>query len=248
MEEEQLTKIALYGKVKFVEGENFVTIEDTKHLSDQEMLKLIDYLVDEPYINHFQNVTILASDKFNTEVSTHLADCGFELHDENVTVQKRLVDELELDEPTFTLRNIKEIPLSMFKDIWGESMSGSLNAPSLLSMDEQMRSVKKELGPSYEDSCIVAFENENPIGVVMPHIEPGTTDEGRLFFFGLLPAQRGKGKSKSLHRQALGLLKDYFNAAYYIGSTGYKNVPMLKTFESNGCTILEQNKVYKRKK
>jgi len=37
----------------------------------------------------------------------------------------------------------------------------------------------------------------------MPHIEPGTSEEGRLFYFGIIPSERGKGKSKLLHKQAL---------------------------------------------
>lgn len=241
-------KIALYAKVKFVEGENFITIEDTGNLTNDEMKKLITHLADEPYINEFPNVTILASSKFNNEVNSHLIHAGFEMHDENITVHKHLFDELEPIISPFTLKNITEIPTDFFKKMWQESMKGSLNAPSLLSMDEQMRSVEKELGPSFKESCIVAYEESQPIGVVMPHIEPGTSDEGRLFFFGLIPEARGQGKSKVLHKQALGLLRQHFKAAYYIGSTGHKNVPMLKTFESNGCKILERNKVYKRKK
>ncbi|WP_423808617.1 hypothetical protein [Pontibacillus yanchengensis] len=80
----------------------------------------------------------------------------------------------------------------------------------------------------------------------MPHIEPGTKNEGRLFYFGLIPSERGKGKSRKLHQRALGILQQDFQARYYIGATSVHNKPMVNTFISNGCEIMESYKVYKR--
>ncbi|WP_257351012.1 GNAT family N-acetyltransferase [Pseudalkalibacillus decolorationis] len=127
-------------------------------------------------------------------------------------------------------------------------MVHSPNAPSSLNIDEHMKSVEIELGPSYINSCMIVLEKTKPIGVIMPHIEPGTKEEGRLFYFGIIPSERGRGKSKQLHRQALQVLRDDFQASYYIGSTSQNNEPMLKTFMANGCKVIEKSKVYKKKR
>ncbi|MFL8937171.1 GNAT family N-acetyltransferase [Rossellomorea oryzaecorticis] len=235
----------LMAKIKLVKGENIVTIEHTSSLTDQELMELIPYLMKQPFIQTSKNVNILVDRKFSKETATLLKEYGFKLHDKNVTVRK-VLDELAEFEDGFLLKDLSELPVAEFKRVWEASMKGSLNAPSSLNMDEQMRSVEMELGDDYKKSCMIAYENGAPIGVVMPHIEPGTSEEGRLFYFGIIPGERGKGKSRLLHKQALEILKRDFKASYYIGSTGHNNLPMLKTFERNGCAVVERNKVFKK--
>src|SRR5699024_44732 len=216
---------------------NFVTIEDTKNLTNQELMKFIRYLRDQPFIKTAKNVNILVYSKFNNEVELLLKKYGFKVHDENVTVHK-VLDGSDMSTSGFSLKNLADLSTEAFKSVWEESMQDSLNAPSSLNIDEQMRSVEVELGRNYKESCIVAYEKGNPIGVIMPHIEPGTLEEGRLFYFGIISKERGKGKSKLLHQQALKILKNDFKATYYIGCISHNNIPMLKTFENNGCTVL----------
>lgn len=239
-------RFAVYDKVKFVEGEQYVTVEDTRHLTSQEVKNLVTYLLNDSAF-HSKAMTLLVHHKFSEGIESFLTDRGFQLHDENVMVKKVLSEEAQTA-VYFDTASLHEISEEAFKHIWEQAMGQSLNAPSSLDMDGHMQSVKEELGEDYRSSCLIAYEDGRPIGVVMPHIEPGTTSEGRLFYFGLVPEVRGKGKSKRLHHQALGILKDKFGAGYYIGSTSSKNIPMLKTFEANGCTVVERNKVYKRAK
>ncbi|MFC4558216.1 GNAT family N-acetyltransferase [Virgibacillus kekensis] len=239
-------RLSIYEKVKILEGENFVTVEDTKALSPAELQSFIEHFIEDLAFDAIPNINILINSKFPPEVDVVLSKNGFTLHDEVINVFKSLEGIILDNEPYFTFKSIGEITVQEFMDVWRAAMAESPNAPTSLTMDEQMRSVEKELGPGYRDSCIGAYENNNPIGVVMPHIEPGTFDEGRLFYFGLLPEERGKGKSKPLHRQALAVLQDYFEASYYIGSTSKKNTPMLRTFEASGCAITEENKLYKK--
>jgi hypothetical protein len=239
-------KAGLLEKIKIVKGESFVTIEDTKLLTDKEFIDLISYLMNQTYINTAKNVNILVDCKFNNEVDLLLKEFGFRLHDETVTVYNDLTGTFNYVSD-FVLKDLEDISINEFKRVWEESMKGSLNSPSSLTMDEQIRSVEVELGPDFKKSCMAAFENNQPIGVVIPHIEPGTLKEGRLFYFGLIPEERGKGKSIPLHQQALTVLKEVFNAEFYIGSTSRNNVPMLKTFEHNGCSVLARNRVYKKK-
>ncbi|OAT81894.1 hypothetical protein A6P54_10290 [Bacillus sp. MKU004] len=235
----------LMAKIKLVKGENFVTIEHTSSLTDRELMELIPYLIKQPFIQTSKNVNILVDRNVSKKAASLLEEYEFKLHDENITVRKVLDESAEVEDG-FVLKDLYELPLAEFKRVWEASMAGSLNAPSSLNMDEQMRSVEVELGHDYKKSCMIAYENGAPIGVIMPHIEPGTSEEGRLFYFGIIPSERGKGKSRLLHRQALGILKRDFKASYYIGSTGYNNLPMLKTFERNRCTVVERNKVFKK--
>ncbi|WP_085524234.1 GrpB family protein [Tuberibacillus sp. Marseille-P3662] len=182
-------RLDLYGRVKIVKGKNFVTIEDTKELTTEEFLDLISHVLSDPSFKKMGNLNILVSDKFPQEVEQYLMDKGLQLHDEIVKVFHSLSDKSHNKKSSFTFKSLNELSIEEFKRIWAHSMNVSLNSPSSLNIDEQMKSVKFELGQSYKDSCLVVYEGEFPIGVAMPHIEPGTQEEGRLFYFGLIPSQ-----------------------------------------------------------
>ncbi|MGD6801433.1 GNAT family N-acetyltransferase [Rossellomorea vietnamensis] len=82
-------------------------------------------------------------------------------------------------------------------------------------------------------------------GLYIPHIEPHTEDEGRLFFFGIMPYFRGCGYAAEIHKTALASLKS-LNAKVYAGVTDSDNLPMKKVFERNGCTKSSSLEIYKR--
>lgn len=82
--------------------------------------------------------------------------------------------------------------------------------------------------------------------VYIPHIEPYTEDEGRLFFFGIKPEFRGFGYGASIHGSALSSLKKILNARVYVGVTDSENLKMKKVFERNGCTKTGSITIYKR--
>jgi|GEM_PF-3509682 len=235
----------LYEKIKFVIGDNFITIEETGHLTDQDLCQLTDLLVTDKDIQQVDNLTILVNSDRSTEVQKYLNSCQFQIHDEKIFVRfdlSKMVDEAVV----FTTKSLREIPVEHFKDVWKRSMEGSLNASPYLSMDEQIGSVRKELGSSYMDTCNVAYENKKTIGVVMPHIEPGTENEGRMFYFGLVPEARGQGKGSVLYRQGLYMLKKEFGALYSVGATSVNNHPMLSVLQRNGCEVTETIKLFKR--
>ncbi|MGI8313564.1 GNAT family N-acetyltransferase [Halobacillus mangrovi] len=240
-----MKKERLYEKVKFVQGENFVTIEDTHQLSAEEVLMLAEELVKDERIQKVDHLTILVQNSFPAQVGTLLENLQFKLHDESIFFRCDL-QHIEPEDP-FELKSLHEVSVEQFNNIWEKAMQGSPNASPSLSMEEQMKSVEKELGPSYKDSCCIAYEQGRPIGVVMPHIEPGTKEEGRIFYFGLIPEERGKGKSSALYHQGLFLLKNKFGASYSIGATSLRNVPMQKVFENNQCKVIDRVKVYRRK-
>ena len=141
---------------------------------------------------------------------------------------------------------MEQTSTDLFKKVWQEATFGSLNDTSARSIEGEFEGMKYELGPNYTKSCLIGFYGKNPIGVTMPHIEPGTTNEGRLFYFGLIPKYRNKGWGVYLHKISIHLLKE-MGATYYIGATGYKNLPMQRIFELNGCQIFERKITYRLK-
>ncbi|WP_070121278.1 hypothetical protein [Bacillus marinisedimentorum] len=137
----------------------------------------------------------------------------------------------------------KNLTEEKFMSLWEQAMSGSDNAPSTLPIAEHLESVRRELGPDWKRTCNAIYEDGNAIAISMPHIEPGTIDEGRLFYFGLLPESRGTGKSAEIHRQSLGKLKE-MGASHYAGGTHRANTKMQKVFQRNGCTVRTETESY----
>lgn len=241
-------KNRLYEKVKFVEGENFVTIEETRNLTDEELQSLSLKFAEDPKYDGVKNRTILVPSTFQEETIKYIKALGFKHHDDVCFVRCDLdeVSKVDGEAQFFDLKSLRQEEEDVFLETWRRSMEGSLNAPQSLNMDEQMKSVKKELGPGYVDTCLTAYENGIPIGVVMPHIEPGTKKEGRIFYFGLMPEERGKNKATVLYKEGLYLLKNRFQASYSVGATSVHNKPMLKVFEKCGCEWTEKVGIFKR--
>ncbi|MCA0971208.1 GNAT family N-acetyltransferase [Halobacillus litoralis] len=237
----------VYEKVKFVEGENFITVEDTAALTEAEMRAFISRFTNDERMNEVDHLSILLDESFSADIEKELQAHGFVLHDESVFVRRDLTTLPEVND-RFELRSLLDVSTSTFQSVWERSMQGSSNAPSYLQMDEQMRSVEKELGPTYVDTCNIAYEGDKAIGVVLPHIEPGTEDEGRFFFFGLLPDERGRKKAAPLYWQGLKALKEDFGATYSIGATSVNNKAMQQVFATCGCEVTHRVKVYKKRK
>ena len=86
---------------KLVKGANFVTIEDTKDLSEEELADLITNWMEQPFTKRVSHLNILVNSKFSTEIDLLLMEHGFNKHDEVVTVHKELVDESNESPNTF---------------------------------------------------------------------------------------------------------------------------------------------------
>lgn len=98
-----------------------------------------------------------------------------------------------------------------------------------------LNQMNEELPSQAEKMYTVYIVNNEPVGVVFPHIEPHTDNEGRIFWIGLHPNFVGKGLGKNLHSIGLFRLKNEFNAKSYLGMTQIDNVQMRKILVSNGC-------------
>jgi GNAT superfamily N-acetyltransferase len=122
--------------------------------------------------------------------------------------------------------------------------SGSANKNNIETDDQVIISLKNELGASWEEHCFYFTKDNVVIGISIPHIEMGTEDEGRLFYFGVIPDMRGQGIGTKIHKITLGLLKNW-NATYYVGSTDVHNKHMIKIFEQNGCMLWDRKGIYR---
>ena len=98
-----------------------------------------------------------------------------------------------------------------------------------------LNQMNEELPSQAEKMYTVYIVNNEPVGVVFPHIEPNTDNEGRIFWIGIHPNFVGKGLGKNLHSIGLFRLKNEFNAKSYLGMTQIDNVQMRKVMVSNGC-------------
>lgn len=103
-----------------------------------------------------------------------------------------------------------------------------------------LMSMKIELPSQAENMFTVYIVENKPVGVVLPHIEPDTDKEGRLFWIGIHPKYRRKGYGESLHLLGLYRLQNDFKAETYVGATEMDNKPMRKIMLSNGC--IESNR------
>jgi len=131
-----------------------------------------------------------------------------------------------------------------FARLYDLCRSGSANKNNLFSIEQIMGSLESELGSNWRSHCFIFLEDERELGISIPHIEDGTKDEGRLFYFGVVPEARGKGYGKIFHRLSLEIMKQ-FHATYYVGSTDEVNEHMIRIFEANGCRLRDKKGIYR---
>lgn len=94
----------------------------------------------------------------------------------------------------------------------------------------------QELGPlHFSDGMFVAFRDAAAIGIV--HVRLEEDQLGLINYIGLHSDFRGQGLGIDLHRQAMILLRE-MGCKTYVGSTATTNIPMLKIFRHNQCSLV----------
>lgn len=231
---ESLTKQSFY----LLNGmPSYLGLEQRHSIESKNFSPIVEELLSIGLKKHLNRVSIHLRKGTDTFLSLALIleERGFKHFTTSVEYKKNLLNEKKpaSDFSYFTLNDSIFTEIE-FKNFWESVMQGSGNQRSTLSMDEHLNSVENELGTEWKRNCGVFYMKERPVAVCIPHIEPGTEDEGRLFYFGLLPDERGKGYASELHQYSLYLLKE-MGAAYYIGSTHETNKAMQRIFEKSGC-------------
>lgn len=133
---------------------------------------------------------------------------------------------------------------SDFALLYERCRSGSANKNKLFTIEQVMESLENELGTDWRTHCYIFRKSGEPVGLSIPIIEQGTVDEGRLFYFGVVPEWRGKGYGSAFHRISLNLLQR-IGATTYVGSTDEANRHMIRIFEQNGCRLRDRKGIYR---
>ncbi|WP_102275600.1 GNAT family N-acetyltransferase [Cytobacillus massiliigabonensis] len=236
--------------LKILDGTpNYFVIEDIGRVSSiRHFEKLLQEMMVYVRENGIQSVSIVLNEKesANIEYLDLLRTFDFWQQETQYFYKRDLSSFKHSGKGFIEIKSIEQTSADLFKEVWQETTIGMLNASSTLSVEKEFIGMKSELGHDYAKSCLIAFYGNSPIGITMPHIEPGTADEGRIFYFGLLPRYRRKGWGSILHKLSLYFLKN-MGASYYIGATGHKNIPMQRIFQVNGCQMFEKKFTYRLK-
>lgn len=181
----------------------------------------------------------------DAEYEEQLLNEGFHKVSSVVEYTRTLEEHFILDSSIF----VQSLSDSLMRDeefakLYDACRSGSANKNNLFSIDQIMDAFLNELGSNWRNHCHIFYKAKEPLGISIPHIEDGTTEEGRLFYFGVTPEHRGKGLGKVLHLYSLELLKN-MHATYYVGSTDENNEYMIRIFKANGCLLRDKKGIYR---
>ncbi|MGN7893750.1 GNAT family N-acetyltransferase [Bacillus sp. 22475] len=163
---------------------------------------------------------------------------SFEYVTENMIVFKDIY-EVEDVESEIDFKLIEEVGEDTFYSFWNEMTEEQVDYNQFVHMMEQ------EIGEQWKEHCLTAVASEEPIGIVIPHIEKGTLEEGKLMYFVMAPNMRNKGYEATFFTGAMFVLKE-IGASYYIGETNVQNEWMKDVFEKNGCQLLSCTERYVR--
>ncbi|AHA06574.1 N-acetyltransferase [Bacillus toyonensis] len=164
---------------------------------------------------------------------------SFEYVTENMIVFKDIY-EVEDVESEIDFKLIEEVGEDTFYSFWNEMTEEQVDYNQFVHMMEQ------EIGEQWKEHCLTAVASEEPIGIVIPHIEKGTLEEGKLMYFVMAPNMRNKGYEAAFFTGAMFVLKE-IGASYYIGETNVQNEWMKDVFGKNGCQLLSSIERYVRK-
>lgn len=164
---------------------------------------------------------------------------SFEYVTENIIVFKDIY-EVEDIESEINFQLIEEVGEDAFHSFWNEVTAEQVDYDQFINMMEQ------EIGGQWKEHCLTAVVSEEPIGIVIPHIERGALEEGRLMYFAVAPNMRNKGYEAALFTGAMFVLKE-IGASYYIGEVNVQNEWMKDVFEKNGCQLLSSTERYMKK-
>lgn len=210
-------------------------------VSDQEYIEAFSRLLDEWREKQIGYLSLL----MDARCEKWLLDQGFRKVSTIVEYTREL-DGNFTEEPEIATEALAAGGMadSDFAELYERCRSGTANKNKLFTIEQVMESLENELGPEWRASCFIFRKSGDPIGLSIPIIEQGTVDEGRLFYFGIVPEWRGKGFGTALHRNALSLLKG-IGAMTYVGSTDDANRHMIGIFERNGCRLRDRKGIYR---
>ncbi|KEK23286.1 GNAT family N-acetyltransferase [Bacillus gaemokensis] len=212
-----------------------ITIEENNAilLKPQQIRDIVEYFIKEARKRGLENLYFEISSQspnYNT-YQTCFQENGFIYSSERIVVFKDIFSVVETDD-LFDLTTIEEIGEESFREVWNETIKNATEIKGSMPFEVCKSMMQKEMGDRWKEHCLIALLDKEPIGIIIPYIEPGTLEEGKLFHFGIVPSMRGKGYESKLLEKAMYILKE-IGAAYYIGTTDRENEWMKSIFEQN---------------
>ncbi|MDI2586250.1 GNAT family N-acetyltransferase [Psychrobacillus sp. NEAU-3TGS] len=134
-----------------------------------------------------------------------------------------------------------------FAQVYELCRTGTANKNIPQPIEQVMDSIGKELGEDWRSHCYYFLKGQKLVGISIPHIEMGTEEEGRMFYFGVIPEMRGMGLGAEIHKVTLSIMKK-IKATYYVGSTDESNAHMVQIFKKNGCVLRDKKGIYRIEK
>lgn len=126
-------------------------------------------------------------------------------------------------------------------EVWSKSENNYISflsevmGKNFIDTERFLIGMRAELPSQVDKMYTVYIVNNEPVGVVFPHIEPHTDKEGRIYWLGIHPNFLGERLGKTLHLIGLHRLRNEFKAKSYQGMTEVDNIPMRKIMVSNRC-------------
>ncbi|MFJ8117446.1 GNAT family N-acetyltransferase [Bacillus mycoides] len=235
---EQLEK---HFKIRKNASSIMIKENDAEVFTEEQLEEIMQYCVAEAEkdgIEEFQFEISSKSPNYNVYKKC-FETYSFEYITENMIVFKDIygVEDIKSD---IDFKLIEEMGEDAFYSLWNEVTGEQID------YDQFVNTMLQEIGGKWKEHCLTASIDEEPIGIVIPHIERGTLEEGKLMYFAVAPNMRNKGYEAAFFTGAMFVLKE-IGASYYIGETNVQNEWMKDVFEKNGCQQLSSTERYVRR-
>ncbi|KKZ99186.1 hypothetical protein B4147_3770 [Bacillus wiedmannii] len=234
---EQLEK---YFKIRRNASSIIIKENNAEPFTEEKLKGIMQYCVAEAEKEGIENLHFEISSKSpNYDVyKKSFETYSFEYTTENMIVFKDIY-EVEGVESEIDFKLIEEIGEDAFYSLWNEVTGEQIDYNHFVHM------MLQEIGEQWKEHCLTASVDEEPIGIVIPYIERGTLEEGKLMYFAVAPNMRNKGYEEAFFTGAMFVLKE-IGASYYIGETNVQNEWMKDVFEKSGCQFLSCTERYVR--
>ncbi|TXS00939.1 GNAT family N-acetyltransferase [Bacillus sp. SH7-1] len=238
MNKEQLEK---HFKIRKSASYIMIKENNAEAFTEEQLKGLMQYCVAEAEKEGIENLHFEISSKSpNYDVYKKCFETySFEYVTKNMIVCKDIY-EVEDVESEIDFKLIEEVGEDAFYSLWKETTGEQI------AHDQFVNMMLQEIGEQWKEHCLTASVGEEPIGIVIPHIERGTIEEGKLMYFAVAPNMRKKGYEAAFFTGAMFVLKE-IGASYYIGETNVQNEWMKDIFKKNGCQLLSSTERYVRK-
>lgn len=161
---------------------------------------------------------------------------GFRLLGERVEFKTDVLN-LPTEEGTpLTWRNLDEVGLEAAAAMMAQTAKGDPTGHSerdqpLATMREMLADPMLTDGP---DCVHVGYEGDRAVAFVLAQILP-KTGWSRISYMGVIPAARGRGLGKWVHRHGFAMIRAQGGTLYH-GGTATTNAAMIRLFQLHDCT------------